>query len=112
MCLRDAFDDREAKADTFVVGTYAVRAALKWLGKRRHHLWGELLAGALDGELHAFCVGVCRDPEGAVKQKPHVEAPVRRNRAAAQRADYLKGTVTGPGTLENTAMKSRSSGVR
>jgi hypothetical protein len=27
-------------------------------------------------------------------------------------ADYLKGTVTGPGTLENTAMKSRSSGVR
>jgi hypothetical protein len=30
----------------------------------------------------------------------------------AQRADYLKGTVTGPGTLENTAMKSRSSGVR
>jgi hypothetical protein len=26
--------------------------------------------------------------------------------------DYLKGTVTGPGTLEKTAMKSRSSGVR
>ena len=30
----------------------------------------------------------------------------------AQPTDYLKGTVTGPGTLENTAMKSRSSGVR
>jgi hypothetical protein len=30
----------------------------------------------------------------------------------ARRADYLKGTVTGPGTLEKTAMKSRSSGVR
>ena len=30
----------------------------------------------------------------------------------ARRADYLKGTVTGPGALENTAMKSRSSGVR
>jgi hypothetical protein len=30
----------------------------------------------------------------------------------ARRADYLKGTVTGPGTLENTAMKSRSSRVR
>jgi hypothetical protein len=32
--------------------------------------------------------------------------------AAARPTDYLKGTVTGPGTLENTAMKSRSSGVR
>jgi hypothetical protein len=30
----------------------------------------------------------------------------------ARRTDYLTGTVTGPGTLENTAMKSRSSGVR
>lgn len=29
-----------------------------------------------------------------------------------RRADYLKGTVTGPDTLEKTAMKSRSSGVR
>ena len=32
--------------------------------------------------------------------------------SAGQRADYLKGTVTGPGTLEKTAMKSRSSGLR
>ena len=33
-------------------------------------------------------------------------------RPTARCADYLNGTVTGPGTLENTAMKSRSSGVR
>jgi len=32
--------------------------------------------------------------------------------AGEARADYLKGTVTGLRVLENTAMKSRSSGVR
>jgi hypothetical protein len=34
------------------------------------------------------------------------------SRRVLPRVDYLKGTVTGPGLLEKTAMKSRSSGMR
>jgi hypothetical protein len=31
--LGDAFDDRQAEADTGVVSSHAIRAALKWLDK-------------------------------------------------------------------------------
>ena len=33
MCLGDAFDDRQAEADTSVVAAYAFGTALKWLGQ-------------------------------------------------------------------------------
>ena len=52
MCLGDAFDDRQAEADTCVVGVYAFGAALKRLDERGDQLWGELLAGVLDREHH------------------------------------------------------------
>jgi hypothetical protein len=41
-------------------------------------------------------------------------APTETGRARPELPvdDYLNGTVTGPGALEYTAMKSRSSGVR
>jgi hypothetical protein len=49
-----------------VVGAYAFGAALKRLGKRGNQLWGELLAGVLDGERHAAGVSAGRDPDGAL----------------------------------------------
>jgi hypothetical protein len=64
--LGDAVDDREAEANACVVGAYALGAALKRLGKRGHQLWGELLAGVLDGEHHALGVNAGRDPHGAL----------------------------------------------
>ena len=66
MCLGDAVDDRQAEADACVVGTHAFVAALKRLDKRGHQLWGELPAGVLDGEHHAFGVNGGRDPDGAL----------------------------------------------
>jgi hypothetical protein len=39
VCLGDALDDRQAEADTCVVGAYAFGAALKRLGKRGNQLW-------------------------------------------------------------------------
>jgi hypothetical protein len=62
----DALDDREAEADASVVGADAVGAALERLGERGDQLRGELLAGVLDGELHARGVGAGRDPHGAL----------------------------------------------
>jgi hypothetical protein len=38
--LGDAFDDRQAEADTCVVGAYASGAALKRLGQRGNQLRG------------------------------------------------------------------------
>src|SRR5215469_2296443 len=64
--LRDALDDRQAEADTDVVGAYAFGAAKKRLGKRGDDLWGELLAGVLDGEHRALRVNGGRDPHGAL----------------------------------------------
>jgi hypothetical protein len=64
--LGDAFDDCQAEADTCVVGAYAFGAALKRLDKRGNQLWGELLAGVLDGEHHALGVSAGRDPHGAL----------------------------------------------
>jgi hypothetical protein len=62
------------------------------------------------GHLRTSCDGLGMRGKGAF---PGDLARVRAaSRLARERADYLKGTVTGPGTLENTAMKSRSSGVR
>ena len=42
MCLRDAFDDRQAETDTRVVGVYAFGAALKRLDKGGNCLWVSL----------------------------------------------------------------------
>jgi hypothetical protein len=64
--LGDAVDDCQAEADTCVVGAYALGAAPKRLGKRGSQLWGELLAGVLDGEHHSLGVSAGRDPHGAV----------------------------------------------
>ena len=61
MCLGDAFDDRQAEADTCVVGAYACGVALKRLDERGGRLWGELLAGVLDGERDVVQCGSERD---------------------------------------------------
>ncbi|HEX3279055.1 MAG TPA: hypothetical protein VHR40_11070 [Thermoleophilaceae bacterium] len=66
MCLGDALDDRQAEPDSRVVGTDAFRAALERLGERGNHLWGELLAGVLDGEHDTLGVNAGRDPHGAL----------------------------------------------
>jgi len=66
VCLGDALDDRQAEADTRVVGAYALGAAKKRLGERGNRLWRELLAGVLDGEHHALGVNAGRDPRGAL----------------------------------------------
>jgi hypothetical protein len=42
VCFVDALDDRQAEADTGVVGAYAFGAALKGLGKRGNQLWGDV----------------------------------------------------------------------
>ena len=64
--LCDALDDRQAEAGAGVVAAYALGAALKRLGKRGDQLWGELLAGVLDGEHHAVGVRAGRDPHAAL----------------------------------------------
>src|SRR5215218_5351711 len=56
VCLGDALDDRQAEADTGVVGGDAFGAAKKWLDQRGNDLWGELLAGVLDREQHTLGV--------------------------------------------------------
>ena len=66
MCLGDALDDRQAEADACVVDAYAFGAAKKRLGKRGNYLWGELLAGVLDGEHPALGVNAGRDPHRAL----------------------------------------------
>src|SRR5437764_481814 len=66
VCLDDPLDDCQAEADACVVGAYAFAAPLKRLGKRGSQLWGELLAGVLDGEHHARGVSAGRDPYGAL----------------------------------------------
>jgi hypothetical protein len=66
VCLGDALDDRQAEADACVVGAYAFGAAKKRLGKRGNYLWGELLAGVLDGELHTLGLNGGRDPHDAL----------------------------------------------
>src|SRR5882757_33696 len=64
--LGDAVDDRQAEADTGVVDTYALSAALKRLDKRGNQLWGQLLAGVLDSEYHHPGANAGRDPYGAL----------------------------------------------
>jgi hypothetical protein len=66
VCLGDAFDDCQAKADACVVGAYAFGAAKKRLAKRGNQLWGELLAGVLDGEYRTLGLNAGRDPHGAL----------------------------------------------
>ena len=54
-----------------------------------------------------------RASDGAGLVTPEVSSGTKAcDQLSIPGVDYLKGTVTGPGTLENTAMKSRSSGVR
>jgi hypothetical protein len=64
--LGDALDERQAEADTCVVGAYAFGAAKKRLDKGGNQLWGEALAGVLDGEHHTLGVNAGRDPHGAL----------------------------------------------
>ena len=64
--LGDAFDDRQAEADTCVIGAYAFGAAEKRLGKCGNYLRGELLAGVLDGEHRTLGLNARRDPHGAL----------------------------------------------
>ena len=66
MRLGDALDDRQAEADTCVVGAYAFGAAKERLSKRGNQRCGELLAGVLDGEHRTFGVNAGRDPHGAL----------------------------------------------
>ena len=66
MCLGDALDDCQAEADACVVGVDAFGAATKRLDERGDQLWGELLAGVLDGERHALGVSAGGDPHGAL----------------------------------------------
>jgi hypothetical protein len=66
VCLGDALDDCQAESDACVLGAYASAAALKGLAKRGNQLWGELLAGVLDGQHHGLGVSAGRDPHGAV----------------------------------------------
>ena len=65
MCVDDAADDCQAEAGTGVVGADAFGAALKRLGKCGDQLWGEFLAGVLDGEHHTIGVTARRNPYGA-----------------------------------------------
>jgi len=65
VCLGDALDDRQAEADACVVGAHAFGAAKKRLGEHRHELWGELLAGVLDGEHDPLGMSAGRDPDRA-----------------------------------------------
>ena len=64
MRLGDALDDCQAEADACVIGAYAFGAALKRLGKRGNYLWGELLAGVVDGEQRSLGLDAGRDPDG------------------------------------------------
>jgi hypothetical protein len=66
VCLGDAFDDCQAEPDACVVGANALGAALKRLAKRGDQLWGELLAGVLDGEHDILGVNAGRDPHRAL----------------------------------------------
>ena len=66
MCLGDAFDDGEAKANTCVVGAYTFCAAKKGLDKRGNQLWGELLTRVFDTEHHILGVNAGRHPNGAL----------------------------------------------
>src|SRR5205814_3174489 len=66
VCLGDALDDGQAEANACMVGAYAPGTALKRLAQRCNELWGELLAGVLDGEHHALRVSAGRDPHGAL----------------------------------------------
>jgi hypothetical protein len=50
VCSGDALDDRQAEADTCVVGAYAFGAALERFGECRDQLWADLPTGVFDGE--------------------------------------------------------------
>src|SRR5262245_174980 len=63
--LGDALDDCESETDAGVVGADAFTAALERLGKGGDCLWGELLAGVLDGEHSTVGVSAGGDPDGA-----------------------------------------------
>src|SRR3954466_8237872 len=62
----DAVDDRQAEADTCVVGPYASAAALKRLDERGNQRWGELLARVLDSKHDTLGLNAGCDPHGAL----------------------------------------------
>jgi hypothetical protein len=66
VCFCDAFDDRQTETDTGVVGMCAFGPAKERLAERGHDLWGELLAGVLDGKHGALGVDAGREPDGAL----------------------------------------------
>src|ERR687897_803937 len=66
MCLDDALDDRQAEADTRVIGAYAFGAAPERFCERRDKLWTELLTGVLDGEHDGIGADGGVDLRGAV----------------------------------------------
>ena len=85
------FDDGQAEADARVVGANAFGAALERLGQRGDQLWGELLAGVLDGEHHRLGLNAGRDPHGAV-----VEAGCGRSRCARGSSSAAAGARDDP----------------
>jgi hypothetical protein len=62
----DALDDRQAEANTCVVGAYAFGAAKKRLEERGDQLWAELLSRVLDREHHTLRLSTGRDPHGSL----------------------------------------------
>src|SRR5215212_10105872 len=66
VCLGDAFDYGQAKADTCVVGAYPFGAALERFGECRDQLWRELLAGVFDSEHDGLGADGGVDPHGAL----------------------------------------------
>src|SRR5215216_5207333 len=62
----DALDDRQAEADTGVVGAYAFGAAPERFGEGPDQLWAELVAGVLDREHDGLGADGGADLHGAV----------------------------------------------
>src|SRR5205807_3453993 len=69
VCLGDAVDDRQAEAETCVVGAYAFGATAKRLDKRGNQLRGERIAGVLDSEHHALALNAGGNPHGALSRQ-------------------------------------------
>src|ERR1700757_4383845 len=93
-----------------------LRRAHSWLLYRRHsESWCRefrFTGGGTGAELMAAEARRSELPACVVGELswigPHRLAASSMGGPTARHADYLKGTETGPGTLENTAMKSRS----
>src|SRR5204863_1179842 len=85
-----------------MVVAYAFRAALKRLGERGDQLWGELLAGVLDGEHRTLGVKAGRDPHGASFRQivddrvvQEVRAQLQQERVRAEGGGRVAGGLDG-----------------